>query len=98
MNLFQAIESDVQKDGGSFFPIQCDLTQRDQIYAMFDTIKTQYSGVDVCINNAGLAFSSSLLDGTPEEWQRSVDVSSFPFILGALYIRFKLYKEGKEGQ
>ncbi|XP_780227.1 dehydrogenase/reductase SDR family member 11 [Strongylocentrotus purpuratus] len=76
LDKLKAIDGELKKEeGGSFFPIQCDLTQRDQIYAMFEKIKTHHGGVDVCINNAGMAYPSSLLDGTPEEWQKSLDLN-----------------------
>nr|XP_054754432.1 dehydrogenase/reductase SDR family member 11-like [Lytechinus pictus] len=71
----EAIEDELKAEGGCFIPIQCDLSERDQIYAMFEKIKTEHGGVDVCINNAGMAFPSSLLDGTPEEWQKALDVN-----------------------
>lgn len=46
---------------GSFLPIKCDLTKDGDIYALFETIKKEYGGVDICINNAGLSYDKSLL-------------------------------------
>ena len=42
---------------------------------MFDEIKRDHKVVHVCVNNAGLTFSSSLVTGDPEEWQNVLDVS-----------------------
>lgn len=47
---------------------------------MFSAIKTLHQGVDVCINNAGLANAESLLSGRTEGWKTMIDVSGFqPF-------------------
>ena len=44
---------------------------------MFAEIKKQYGGVDVCINNAGLANSTRLMDGSTEHWREMLDVSVY---------------------
>ena len=36
---------------------------------MFDVIKERWGGVDVCINNAGLALGPSIIEGDSEEWE-----------------------------
>lgn len=43
---------------------------------MFSAIKTLHQGVDVCINNAGLARPEPLLSGRTEGWRTMIDVSS----------------------
>uniref|UniRef100_A0A8C6TEK0 Dehydrogenase/reductase SDR family member 11 n=1 Tax=Neogobius melanostomus TaxID=47308 RepID=A0A8C6TEK0_9GOBI len=50
---------------GVLVPYKCDLTNEDEILSMFTDIKSQHHGVDVCINNAGLAHPESLLNGKP---------------------------------
>lgn len=41
---------------------------------MFAAIKAQHKGVDVCINNAGLGHSESLLSGKTSGWKNMLDV------------------------
>lgn len=41
---------------------KCDLTQEEDIKAAFDFVVTNYGGVDVLINNAGIFHNSSFLD------------------------------------
>lgn len=42
---------------------------------MFSAIKTLHRGVDVCINNAGLAHNEPLLSGHTEGWRNMIDVN-----------------------
>lgn len=50
---------------------------------MFSAIKTLHQGVDVCINNAGLARPEPLLSGKTEGWRTMIDVSIPPEGAGA---------------
>ena len=45
-----------------FYPFKCDLQKEDEINQMFQWI-------DVCIPNAGLTKSITLLDGSMEQWR-----------------------------
>ena len=60
---------------GTLHGIKCDLSKPDEISAMFAEIKEKYGGVDVCVNNAGLAHPSNLLEGETEDWRHMLDVS-----------------------
>ena len=76
---------------GSLTAIQCDVSKEDQILSMFEKIKTQFGGADVCINNAGLAHKAPLLTGSTELWRNMYDVCNFdPLILMALWFRKRL--------
>ena len=46
---------------GKLHPLKCDVTKEDEIVAVFDWIKKNLGGVDVCVNNAGLGDIASLL-------------------------------------
>ena len=73
----QEASSQLQKTEvtGTLHGIKCDLSKPDEISAMFAEIKEKYGGVDVCINNAGLAHPSNLLEGETEDWRHMLDVS-----------------------
>lgn len=57
--------------GGSnlLLPIKCDLRVQSDILKMFDVIKSHWGGVDVCVNNAGVALGPSIIEGDSEEWE-----------------------------
>ncbi|XP_029571102.1 dehydrogenase/reductase SDR family member 11 [Salmo trutta] len=60
---------------GTLVPYKCDLSNEEEILSMFSAIKTLHQGVDVCINNAGLAHSESLLNGKTDGWRTMIDVN-----------------------
>eukprot|EP00079_Xenopus_tropicalis_P023980 XP_012816495.1 PREDICTED: dehydrogenase/reductase SDR family member 11 isoform X2 [Xenopus tropicalis] len=60
---------------GTLFPYKCDLSNEEEILSMFSAIKTLHQGVDVCINNAGLARPEPLLSGKTEGWRTMIDVN-----------------------
>ena len=42
---------------------------------MFGRIQSELGGVDVCINNAGLAHCAPLLSGSTADWKNMLDVN-----------------------
>lgn len=73
----QKLAAECQSAGysGTLIPYKCDLCNEDEILSMFSAIKTLHQGVDVCINNAGLAHNEPLLSGHTEGWRNMIDVS-----------------------
>ena len=66
--MFQNIAANTSGSPGEILPVKCDLRQKDDIEKMFHTIKDHWGGVDVCINNAGLALGPSIIEGDSDEW------------------------------
>lgn len=60
---------------GVLVPFKCDLNNEEEILSMFAAIKEQHKGVDVCINNAGLAHPEPLLTGKTSGWKKMMDVN-----------------------
>lgn len=73
---FQKLAAECQSAGysGTLIPYKCDLSNEEEILSMFSAIKTLHQGVDVCINNAGLAHNEPLLSGKTEGWRNMIDV------------------------
>ncbi|XP_070573644.1 dehydrogenase/reductase SDR family member 11-like [Ptychodera flava] len=60
---------------GSLHAVKCDLRNEEEILSMFEEIKNNHGGVDVCINNAGINFDTTLLDGRTDQWRNMLDVN-----------------------
>lgn len=59
---------DLEKIG--IFCIKADISDFAQVKNMFDEISDKFGGVDVLVNNAGVAMQKMLCDTTPEEWDK----------------------------
>uniref|UniRef100_A0A672Y735 Dehydrogenase/reductase SDR family member 11 n=1 Tax=Sphaeramia orbicularis TaxID=375764 RepID=A0A672Y735_9TELE len=73
----QKLAAECQSAGysGVLVPFKCDLHNEEEILSMFSAIKSQHQGVDVCINNAGLAYPEPLLNGKTSAWKSMLDVN-----------------------
>ncbi|KAL0973191.1 hypothetical protein UPYG_G00200110 [Umbra pygmaea] len=87
-----AAECECAGHSGSLIPYRCDLSNEVDILSMFSAIKTLHQGVDVCINNAGLAHPESLLSGKTDGWRAMIDVN----ILALTICTREAYKSMRE--
>ncbi|XP_064606930.1 dehydrogenase/reductase SDR family member 11-like [Liolophura sinensis] len=71
----QELAEELQSSMGDVFPIRCDLRSEVDILKMFAAIEERWGGVDVCVNNAGLALNASIIDGDSEDWRTMIDVN-----------------------
>ncbi|WP_159766786.1 SDR family oxidoreductase [Streptomyces sp. HM190] len=53
----------------------CDVTDEDQVRALFDTAVHLHGRLDVVVNNAGLGGTCDLVDMTDEQWSKVLDVT-----------------------
>ncbi|KAB1266548.1 Dehydrogenase/reductase SDR family member 11 [Camelus dromedarius] len=60
---------------GTLIPYRCDLSNEEDILSMFSAVRSQHSGVDICINNAGLAQPDTLLSGSTSGWKDMFNVN-----------------------
>ncbi|XP_051962486.1 dehydrogenase/reductase SDR family member 11-like [Xyrauchen texanus] len=77
---------------GTLIPYKCDLSEEEQILAMVTWIKAQHQGIDVCINNAGLALPEPILSGKTSGWRTMMDVN----VIGLSVCTREAYQSMKE--
>ncbi|MGW0389559.1 SDR family oxidoreductase [Streptomyces sp. NPDC003042] len=53
----------------------CDVTDEDQVQALFARAEQTHGGLDVVVNNAGLGGTAALVDMSDEAWSRVLDVT-----------------------
>lgn len=62
--------------GGTASAFAADVSQRASVDALVAAVRDTYGPVQVLVNNAGVALPSmSILDVTPEQWRRVLDVN-----------------------
>ncbi|XP_052071671.1 dehydrogenase/reductase SDR family member 11-like [Mytilus californianus] len=71
----EALKTELSSAKGKVIPVRCDLKNEQDIMDMFTMIKRDLGGVDVCVNNAGLAHAAPLLSGETKDWREMVDVN-----------------------
>ncbi|GGZ66091.1 SDR family oxidoreductase [Streptomyces subrutilus] len=55
--------------------LPCDVTDEDQVRALFALAERLHGGLDVVVNNAGLGGTAALVDMTDDQWSRVLDVT-----------------------
>ena len=59
-----------------------DVTRDEQWDSALDAIERRWGGVDVLVNNAGIALMGDIESTTPEQWQRTLEVNLSAVMLG----------------
>ena len=63
------LSEELKATKGKLHAHKCDLTKEEEMLALFDWIKTNLGGVDICINNAGVSYYiNKLLTGSEGEF------------------------------
>ncbi|QKS69758.1 bifunctional aldolase/short-chain dehydrogenase [Paenalkalicoccus suaedae] len=76
--------------------LKMDVTKEEDIQAAYKEAILQYGGVDMIVNNAGLATSNPIEETTLKEWQLNMDVLGTGYFLVGREA-FKLMKEQGTG-
>ena len=63
------------KLGNGTLALPCDMSDPDQITAMFDRIEDQLGPVSILVNNAGIANPGDFLETSLEQFQAVIDVN-----------------------
>jgi glucose 1-dehydrogenase len=71
-----SVVSEIEGDGGRAIPIQADVSNEQQVQAMFAQAREELGGpVDLLVNNAGIEKPFKLVDMPLEEWNRVLSVN-----------------------
>ncbi len=62
--------------------LMADVGNDDSMQALFDEVEKQWGGVDVLINNAGIASGGPMTETTMDEWRRLLEVDLLSVVRG----------------
>lgn len=65
----------LNSSGYECMAVRADVSDRKQVDAMFAEVKERFGGVDILINNAGIASQRLFTDISQEEWNRILSVN-----------------------
>ena len=66
---------EIEKSGSRAFAHQADVSQEDQVSAMFEKMKAELGTVDILINNAGLQQDAPFDEMTLDQWNLVINVN-----------------------
>jgi 3-oxoacyl-[acyl-carrier protein] reductase len=78
----EAVVAEIKKNGGTAIAYRADVADLAAVKAMVDMIVRDFGGLNIVVNNAGLAFRNRFTDTTPEEWRRQIDTCLY----GAIHV------------
>jgi glucose 1-dehydrogenase len=71
----EAVVREIGENGGEAIAVYADVSQEDDVAAMFDRVREAFGTVDVVVPNAGLQRDASATDMTLDEWRKVLDVN-----------------------
>ncbi len=72
----------VTAGGGEPLAMACDIRSEEQVRAAAGSIRDAWGGVDVLVNNAGVAGAGTVVDTTMDDWRWIIDIN----LLGAVRV------------
>jgi NAD(P)-dependent dehydrogenase (short-subunit alcohol dehydrogenase family) len=73
----EAVAGEIDAAGGTGLPIACDVTDPEAVSRAAIAIRRGWQGVDVLVNNAGIAGAGTVVETPEEDWRRIMDVNLF---------------------
>ncbi len=71
----QEVVAEIEKSGSRAFAHPADISQEDQVSAMFEKMKAELGTIDILINNAGLQQDAALDEMTLDQWNLVINVN-----------------------
>lgn len=71
----EEVQAQILAMGGEALIIQADISQSEQVQAMFDTLVAQWGRLDILVNNAGITRDGLLLRMQSEDWEDVVSTN-----------------------
>ncbi|GAA4680456.1 acetoin reductase [Pseudonocardia yuanmonensis] len=78
----ESVAAEIASAGGSSIALPFDVTSRDAVFDGVATTVDQLGGLDVMVNNAGIAQVKTLLELTPDDLQTMFGVNVFGVVYG----------------
>lgn len=88
----QAVANKINADGGRAMAVEVNVADRDSVFAAVDKARNELGGLDVVINNAGIAPTTPLETITPEIYRKTFDIN-VGGVLWGIQAATKAFKE-----
>ena len=71
----QSLENEIKSSGGSVITGVCDISREPEVISFLDKISEGFERFDVLVNNAAVAYVSSVRDTSLSMWQETLNVN-----------------------
>ena len=78
----EGVAAEIRDRGGEARTYQGDVSDRASVQSMIDAVVSDFGGLNIVVNNAGLAIRNRFMETTPEEWRSQIDVN----LMGAIQL------------
>jgi NAD(P)-dependent dehydrogenase (short-subunit alcohol dehydrogenase family) len=82
LNGARAEETRLMLPGDGHLALTADVGSDVEMQALFDAIQSQWQGLDVLINNAGIASGGAMVETTMAEWERVLNIDLLSVVRG----------------
>lgn len=78
----EAVVADILKAGGQAKAYKSDVSNFAEVEAMVAKVVSDFGGLNIVVNNAGIALRNRFVDTKPEEWKKQIDICLY----GAIHV------------
>jgi len=81
----EEVASEANNKGAEAIALYCDIGKDEDFVTIASNIKEKWGGLDIIINNAGIATTGMMADCTPEQWDRAINLNLNSVFRGCHY-------------
>ena len=70
----EALAKDITEKGGKAKAYKADVSDFAAVKGMVDAVAKDFGGLNILVNNAGLAKRQRFVDTKPDDWQKQIDI------------------------
>ena len=93
-----AIEQEIGELGGTCVGVQADVANLDDLQRLVQEALNRYGRLDVIVNNAGIETRTSILDTTPEDFDKVLNVNLRGVFFATQYAAKQMIAQGTGGR
>ena len=93
-----AIEQEIGEHGGTCVGVQADVSNLDDLQRLVQEAVNRYGRLDVIVNNAGIETRTSILDTTPEDFDKVLNVNLRGVFFATQYAAKQMIAQGTGGR
>ena len=87
----------IEDAGGNAQVVTADLRDLNEVQSLVDVAVMQTGRLDIMVNNAGLEFPASIIEGAPEDWRAMLETNVLALLTGCKAAVIAMRKCGAQG-